>query len=107
MKLKLENARLTKELVRLKKLFEYSEDGAVGGIELSDSNSFDAHSTDGGGSSSRIERLEAELKLAKQQITRKDIEKSSPNSGIEAINYMCSHIFRAEKRAKKTEVRQR
>lgn len=69
-KLKQENERLNKELVRLKKLFEYSEEGAVGGVDLSDSNSFDAHSTDG--SSSRIERLEAELKYAKQQISRKN-----------------------------------
>lgn len=50
-------------------MFEYSEDGAVGGVDLSDSNSLDAHSTDG--SSSRIERLESELKLAKEQILRK------------------------------------
>lgn len=71
-KLKQENERLTKELIRLKKLFEYSEDGgAVGGVDiLSDSNSMDAHSTDG--SSSRIERLECELKLAKQQISGKN-----------------------------------
>lgn len=70
-KLKQENERLAKELTRLKRLFEYSEEGgAVGGIDLlSDTNSCDAHSTDG--SSSRIERLEAELKLAKQQISRR------------------------------------
>lgn len=76
-KLKQENERLNKELLRLKKLFEYSDEGAVGGVDLSDSNSFDAHSTDD--SSSRIERLEAELKYAKQQITRKNIFSSSFN----------------------------
>lgn len=70
-RLRLENERLAKELWRLKRLFEYSEDGAVGGADppLSDSNSFDAHSTDG--SSSRIDRLEIELKMAKDQISRK------------------------------------
>lgn len=68
--MRLENERLAKELWRLKRLFEYSEDGAVGGTDLplSDSNSFDAHSTDG--SSSRIDRLEIELKMAKDQISR-------------------------------------
>lgn len=72
-KLRLENERLIVELAKLKRLFEYSEDGgAVGGaveLTLSDSNSLDAHSTDG--SSSRIERLEMELKMAKEHIQRK------------------------------------
>lgn len=47
----------------------------MGGTDppLSDSNSFDAHSTDG--SSSRIDRLEIELKMAKDQISRKKQEK--------------------------------
>lgn len=70
-KLKLENEWLVKELDRLKRLFEYSEDcGAVGGVDipLSDNNSLDAHSTDG--SISRIERLEMELKRATEQIAR-------------------------------------
>lgn len=42
----------------------------MGGIDLSDSNSLDTHSTDG--STSRIDRLEAQLKLAKEQIMRKN-----------------------------------
>lgn len=68
-KLRLENERLGSEINRLKKLLENSEDGAIGGIYLSDSNSADAHSTD---EKSRIERLEYELKKAKDQITSKN-----------------------------------
>lgn len=56
----------------MKQLLDGSLDGAVGGVDLSDSNSMDAHSTDG--SSSRIERLESELKLAKEQISRKNLQ---------------------------------
>lgn len=67
-KLRLENERLTYEINRLKKLLENSEDGAIGGVYLSDSNSADANSTD---DKSRIERLESELKKAKDQITSK------------------------------------
>lgn len=73
-KLRLENDRLTKELDRLRRLFEYSEDGgAVGGCgepQLSDTNSLDAHSSDGGSSSNRIGCLEVELKMARRQIAR-------------------------------------
>lgn len=47
-------------------MLENSEDGAIGGVYLSDTNSTDAHSTD---DKSRIERLESELKKAKDQIT--------------------------------------
>ncbi|XP_059613373.1 kazrin isoform X2 [Phlebotomus argentipes] len=65
-KLKVENQRLSAEINRLKKLLEISPDGAIGGIDLSDNNSFDAHSTDGG--SSRMERLEVELRMAREQI---------------------------------------
>ncbi|XP_055920511.1 kazrin isoform X2 [Eupeodes corollae] len=74
-KLRIENERLNSEIQRLRKLLENSPDGAVGGIDLSDSNSCDAHSTDGGGSSSRIDRLEAELKAAKTQITALRLER--------------------------------
>lgn len=66
-KLRHENEKLSSEIARLRKILENSPDGAVGGIDFSDSNSFDAHSTDG--SSSRIERLETELKLAKEQVS--------------------------------------
>ncbi|XP_037049199.1 kazrin isoform X2 [Bradysia coprophila] len=66
MKLRLENERLTYEINRLKKLLQNSDDGAIGGVYLSDSNSADGHSTD---DKSRIERLESELKKAKDQIT--------------------------------------
>jgi hypothetical protein len=65
-KMKVENERLTTEINRLKKLLENSPDGAVGGIEMSD-NSFDAQSMDEGGN--RIERLENELRIAKELIT--------------------------------------
>lgn len=68
-KLRQENEKLASEISRLRKLLENSPDGAVGGIDFSDSNSFDAHSTDG--SSSRVDRLEAELKYAKEQISGK------------------------------------
>lgn len=54
----------------MKKLLENSPDGAVGGIEMfSDNNSFDAHSTDD--SSSRVEKLENELRISKELIQSK------------------------------------
>lgn len=64
-KLRIENERLSYEINRLKKLLQNSDDGAIGGVYLSDSNSGDGHSTD---DKSRIERLESELKKAKDQI---------------------------------------
>lgn len=64
----MENERLTYEINRLKKLLQNSDDGAIGGTYLSDSNSADGHSTD---DKSRIERLELELKKAKDQLTSK------------------------------------
>ncbi len=69
-KLRLENERLTYEINRLKKLLQNSEDGAIGGVYLSDSNSADGHSSID--DKSRIERLESELKKAKDQITSKN-----------------------------------
>lgn len=81
-KLRLENERLARELQRMKRLFECADDfGAVGGTPIptpggeaaagmSETCSLDAHSTDG--SSSRVERLETELKMAREQISRKD-----------------------------------
>lgn len=71
-KLKQENERLTKEINRLRQMLDQSQQdfGAVGGIDLSeDTISLDAQSTDG--SSNRVDRMEAELKLAREQILRK------------------------------------
>ncbi|XP_054089414.1 kazrin isoform X3 [Zeugodacus cucurbitae] len=77
-KLREENERLSAEIHRLRKLLENSPEGAVGGIDLSDSNSCgDAHSTDGSGSmpQQRVDRLEAELRSAKSQIMTLRIER--------------------------------
>lgn len=63
----MENEKLKSEILRLKSLLENSAEGAVGGIDVSDSNSIDASSTDGG-SAVGGDRLEVELKAAKQQI---------------------------------------
>lgn len=69
-RLRMENERLKSEINRLRSILENSPDGAVGGIDISDSNSVGASSTDGGGGSGAMgpERLEIELKAAKQQI---------------------------------------
>lgn len=71
----MENERLKSEINRLRSILENSPDGAVGGIDISDSNSVGASSTDGGGGGSSgalgPERLEIELKAAKQQIASK------------------------------------
>ncbi|XP_014103600.2 kazrin isoform X2 [Bactrocera oleae] len=77
-KLREENERLSAEIHRLRKLLENSPEGAVGGVDLSDSNSCgDAHSTDGSGSmpQQRVDRLEAELRSAKSQIMTLRIER--------------------------------
>lgn len=70
-KIRHENERLTAEITRLKKLLANSPDGAVGGVDslLSDSNSFDAHSTDDSGG--RVEKLENELRISKELIQSK------------------------------------
>lgn len=67
-RLRLENDKLKSEIVRLKTLLENSTDGAVGGVDLSDSNSVGASSTDGGGVICG-DRMEQELKLAKELIS--------------------------------------
>ncbi|XP_036331444.1 kazrin isoform X3 [Rhagoletis pomonella] len=77
-KLREENERLNAEINRLRKLLENSPEGAVGGVDLSDSNSCgDAHSTDGSGGmpQQRVDRLEAELRSAKTQIMTLRIER--------------------------------
>ncbi|KAJ6641775.1 Kazrin [Pseudolycoriella hygida] len=92
-KLRQENDRLTNEINRLKKLLENSEDGAIGGVYLSDSNSADAHCTD---DKSRIERLESELKRAKDQITnlRNDRNKLKADKVdlIAHVKQLCSSL---------------
>lgn len=68
----MENERLKSEINRLRSILENSPDGAVGGIDISDSNSIGASSTDGaGGAALGPERLEIELKAAKQQVASK------------------------------------
>ncbi|XP_053963017.1 kazrin isoform X2 [Anastrepha ludens] len=77
-KLREENERLGAEIHRLRKLLENSPEGAVGGVDLSDSNSCgDAQSTDGSGGipHQRVDRLEAELRSAKNQIMTLRIER--------------------------------
>lgn len=66
-RLRMENDRLKTEICRLRSMLENSPDGAVGGIDISDSNSVGASSTDGNGVVG-ADRLEAELKSARQQI---------------------------------------
>uniref|UniRef100_T1GHV3 SAM domain-containing protein n=1 Tax=Megaselia scalaris TaxID=36166 RepID=T1GHV3_MEGSC len=95
-KLKAENERLSTEIIRLRKLLENSPDGAIGGIgvDLSDSNSYDAHSTDGSGS--RLDRLENELKSARNQIAQLKIErkklKSDKNDLLAQVKQLCSSL---------------
>lgn len=67
-RLRIENERLKSEICRLRSLLENSPDGAVGGIDISDSNSIGASSTDGSAAIGG-DRLENELKLARQQIS--------------------------------------
>lgn len=96
LKLKLENERLSTEIVRLKKLLENSPDGAIGGVgvDLSDSNSYDAHSTDGSGT--RLDRLEIELKAARNQISQLRLErkklKSDKNDLLAQVKQLCSSL---------------
>lgn len=95
-KLKAENERLSSEIVRLRKLLENSPDGAIGGVgvDLSDSNSYDAHSTDGSGS--RQDRLEHELKSARNQIAQLRLErkklKSDKNDLLAQVKQLCSSL---------------
>ncbi|KAL5289143.1 KAZN family protein [Megaselia abdita] len=95
-KLKVENERLSTEIVRLRKLLENSPDGAIGGVgvDLSDSNSYDAHSTDGSGS--RLDRLENELKSARNQIAQLRLErkklKSDKNDLLAQVKQLCSSL---------------
>ncbi|XP_037918589.1 kazrin isoform X3 [Hermetia illucens] len=93
-KLRSENEKLAAEISRLRKLLENSPDGAVGGIDLSDSNSYDAHSTDG--SSSRVDRLEAELKVAKNQIATLRAErkklKSDKSELVTQVKQLCGSL---------------
>lgn len=65
-RIRLENERLTTEINRLKKLLELSPDGAVGGIELSENNSFETQTDED--NFCKMERLENELKIAKELI---------------------------------------
>lgn len=66
--LRQENEKLKLEVNRLKLMLENCSDGAVGGIDISDSNSVDASSTDGG-STVAADRLEIELRAARQQVS--------------------------------------
>ncbi|XP_055687750.1 kazrin isoform X3 [Lutzomyia longipalpis] len=98
-KLKVENQRLSAEISRLKKLLEISPDGAIGGIDLSDNNSFDAHSTDGG-SSGRMERLEVELRMAKEQIAHLRAERKKLRTDktdlLRHVKQLCSSLHDKE-----------
>lgn len=80
----------------MRKLLENSPDGAIGGVgvDLSDSNSYDAHSTDGSGS--RLDRLENELKSARNQIAQLRLErkklKSDKNDLLAQVKQLCSSL---------------
>uniref|UniRef100_A0A182ILY0 SAM domain-containing protein n=1 Tax=Anopheles atroparvus TaxID=41427 RepID=A0A182ILY0_ANOAO len=95
-KIRLENERLSAEITRLKKLLESSPDGgAVGGIDLlSDSNSFDAHSTDESGS--RMEKLENELRISKELIQSLKLERkklrADKNDLLSQVKQLCSSL---------------
>ncbi|KFB50646.1 AGAP007137-PA-like protein [Anopheles sinensis] len=96
-KIRLENERLSAEITRLKKLLECSPDGAgaVGGIDLlSDSNSFDAHSTDDSGS--RMEKLENELRISKELIQSLKLERkklrADKNDLLSQVKQLCSSL---------------
>ncbi|XP_058064502.1 kazrin [Anopheles bellator] len=98
-KIRLENERLSAEIMRLKKLLENSPDGAVGGIELlSDSNSFDAHSTDD--SSSRVEKLENELRISKELIQSLKLERkklrADKNDLLSQVKQLCASLQEKE-----------
>ncbi|XP_062553559.1 kazrin isoform X2 [Armigeres subalbatus] len=94
-KIRMENERLTAEITRLKKLLENSPDGAVGGIDLlSDTNSFDAHSTDDSGG--RVEKLENELRISKELIQSLKLERKKLRSDksdlLIQVKQLCSSL---------------
>ena len=102
-KLREENERLNAEIHRLRKLLENSPEGAVGGIDLSDSNSCgDGQSTDGSGSNSqqRIDRLEQELRSAKNQLMSLRIERkklrSDKNELVGQVKQLCASLQEKE-----------
>ncbi|XP_073845666.1 liprin protein kazrin isoform X4 [Musca autumnalis] len=102
-KLREENERLNAELHRLRKLLETSPEGAVGGIDLSDSNSCgDGQSTDGSSSNTqqRIDRLEQELRSAKNQLMNLRIERkklrSDKNELVGQVKQLCASLQEKE-----------
>lgn len=87
----------------MRKLLENSPEGAVGGIDLSDSNSCgDGQSTDGSGSNSqqRIDRLEQELRSAKSQLMSLRIERkklrSDKNELVGQVKQLCASLQEKE-----------
>ncbi|XP_067632781.1 kazrin isoform X2 [Eurosta solidaginis] len=102
-KLREENERLNTEINRLRKLLENSPEGAVGGVDLSDSNSCgDAQSTDGSGSvpQQRVDRLETELRSAKNQIMSLRIERKKLRADkselISQVKQLCASLQEKE-----------
>ncbi|XP_039442431.1 kazrin-like isoform X2 [Culex pipiens pallens] len=95
-KIRHENERLTAEITRLKKLLANSPDGAVGGVDplLSDSNSFDAHSTDDSGG--RVEKLENELRISKELIQSLKLERKKLRSDksdlLSQVKQLCASL---------------
>lgn len=69
--MKLENERLQAEISRLKKLLDASGDGAVGGVDVSDGSSFAEVRDSNDESSCKVEKLENELRIAKELIQSK------------------------------------
>ena len=79
-------------------MLENSPDGAVGGIEFSDSNSFDAHSTDD--SSSKVEKLENELRISKELIQSLKAERkklrADKNDLLAQVKQLCASLQEKE-----------
>ncbi|XP_064543911.1 kazrin isoform X2 [Drosophila montana] len=72
MKLRDENERLNAELLRLRRLFEHSTDGAVGGAEP---GAADLDAAQPSASQERVERLETELRSVKNQLLTMRLER--------------------------------
>ncbi|KAL9914583.1 liprin protein kazrin isoform 2-T2 [Glossina fuscipes fuscipes] len=102
-KLREENERLNAEIQRLRKLLENSPEGAVGGIDLSDTNSCgDGQSTDGSGGNvqQRIDRLEQELRSVRNQLMSLRLDrkklKAEKSELLSQVKQLCASLHEKE-----------